>query len=75
MEDIYGIESGVTPMKSNFTPINYANVPYFILVGYELMEEEDFDFNLGFWLTVILKIMLQQDSGSWVIHLDRTRPK
>lgn len=51
MEDIYGIESGVTPMKSNFTPINYANVPYFILVGYELMEEEDFDFNLGFWLT------------------------
>ena len=51
MEDIYGIESGVTPMKSNFTPINYANVPYFILVGYELMEEEDFDFNLGFWLS------------------------
>ena len=64
MEDIYGIESGVTPMKSNFTPINYANVPYFILVGYELMEEEDFDFNLGFWLTSDPQDNATTDSGN-----------
>ena len=51
MEDIYGMESGITPMKSNYTPFKYANLPFFILVGYELVEEEDFDFNLGFWQT------------------------
>jgi hypothetical protein len=51
LTDNYGNESGVTPVASNLTPINNANLPYFILVGYELSEEEDFDFNFGFWQT------------------------
>jgi hypothetical protein len=38
-------------MASNILPLKDANLPYFILVGYELMEEQDFDFNIGFWQT------------------------
>ena len=38
LTDNYGNESGVTPVASNLTPINNANLPYFILVGYELSE-------------------------------------
>jgi hypothetical protein len=49
--DNYGNESGVTPMASNLLPITNANPPNFILVGYEMVEEEDFDFNFGFWQT------------------------
>ena len=51
LTDNYGFESGITPQKANFTPIKDANLPYFIMVGYELYEEEDFDFNVGFWQT------------------------
>jgi hypothetical protein len=51
LTDNYGNESGVTPVASNLAPINNANLPYFILVGYELSEEEDFDFSFGFWQT------------------------
>jgi Zn-dependent metalloprotease len=51
LEDNYGFNSGITPFSANKTPNNFANVPYFILVGYELLEEEDFDFNIGFWQT------------------------
>ena len=51
LTDNYGNESAVTPVAGNLTPINNANLPYFILVGYELSEEEDFDFSFGFWQT------------------------
>mgnify|MGYP001171782268 CR=1 FL=1 len=51
LEDNFGNESAITPMAANITPIKDANLPFFILVGYELMEEEDFDFNFGFWQT------------------------
>lgn len=51
LEDTYGFESGITPFSSNKSPIHFANVPYFTLVGYDLKEEEDFDFSLGNWLT------------------------
>jgi len=56
--DTYGyIESACQPafanaFNNNFVQSPYhANLPYFILVGYELSEEEDFDFNFGFWQT------------------------
>ena len=51
LSDNYGNESGITPMAANLSPLDNANVPYFIMVGYELMEEEDFDFSMGFWQT------------------------
>ncbi|MDC0204513.1 PepSY domain-containing protein [Flavobacteriales bacterium] len=51
LTDNYGTESGITPMAANLSPLNNANVPYFVLVGYELLAEEDFDFNFGFWQT------------------------
>lgn len=51
LTDNYGNELGVTPQAANLTPIHNANIPYFIMVGYELMQEEDFDFNFGFWQT------------------------
>ena len=51
LTDNYGFESGINPQESNFQPIKDANLPYFIMVGYELYEEEDFDFNVGFWQT------------------------
>lgn len=51
LEDNFGNESAITPMAANIIPIKDANLPYFILIGYELMEEEDFDFNFGFWQT------------------------
>jgi Zn-dependent metalloprotease len=51
LEDNYGNEAGITPVAANLTPLHNANLPYFILVGYELMEEEDFDFSMGFWQT------------------------
>ena len=51
LTDNYGNESGITPVAANLMPINNANLPYFILVGYELVSEEDFDFNMGFWQT------------------------
>ena len=49
--DNYGNESGVTPIAANLTPLNNANLPYFMMIGYELVQEEDFDFNIGFWQT------------------------
>ena len=49
LTDNYGNESGITPIAANITPLNNANVPYFVLVGYELLAEEDFDFNIGTW--------------------------
>jgi Zn-dependent metalloprotease len=51
LTDILGNELGITPQAANLTPIHNANIPYFIMVGYELMQEEDFDFNFGFWQT------------------------
>ena len=45
--DNYGKKAAVTPFSSNLE--TYPNLPYYILVGYELMEEQDFDFNIGFW--------------------------
>ena len=47
--DTYGKESGITPMAANL--IQYPNVPYFILIGFEFMGIEDFDNNFGFWQT------------------------
>jgi hypothetical protein len=51
LSDNYGNESGITPMAANLSPLENANVPYFIMVGYDLVEEEDFDFSMGFWQT------------------------
>ena len=51
LTDIYGYQSAITPMATNISPVNNFNVPYFILVGYNLVAEEDFDFNVGFWQT------------------------
>jgi hypothetical protein len=51
LSDNYGNESGITPMAANLSPLDNANVPYFVMVGYDLMEEEDFDFSMGFWQT------------------------
>ena len=47
--DVYGKKSAITPFSSHLP--KHANLPYFILVGYELQEEQDFDFNIGFWST------------------------
>tara|TARA_B110001454_G_C12716908_1_gene432948 strand:- start:421 stop:3231 length:2811 start_codon:yes stop_codon:yes gene_type:complete len=47
LEDTYGKQSGITPMASNLS--QDANVPYFILNGFEFMGIEDFDANVGFW--------------------------
>jgi hypothetical protein len=51
LTDNFGNESAVTPMAANLSPINNANLPYFIMVGFEKIEEEDFDANFGFWQT------------------------
>ena len=51
LTDNFGNESGITPMAANVSPLNNANIPYFIMVGYDLIEEEDFDFSMGFWQT------------------------
>ena len=47
LEDTYGQQSGIIPMAANLN--QYANVPYFILNGFEFMGIEDFDANVGFW--------------------------
>lgn len=47
LEDSYGKQSGITPMAANLS--QNANVPYFILNGFEFMGIEDFDANIGFW--------------------------
>lgn len=49
LEDTYGKQSGITPMAANLS--QNANVPYFILNGFEFMGIEDFDANTGFWQT------------------------
>ena len=51
LEDTYGNETGVTPIAANLSPLKNANLPYFIMIGYDLVQEEDFDFNVGFWQT------------------------
>ena len=51
LEDSYGFKSGITPFSANKTPNIFANVPYFILIGFELEQKEDFDFTIGFWQT------------------------
>ena len=51
LSDNYGFESGINPQESNIVPLKDANLPYFTMVGYELYNEEDFDFNVGFWQT------------------------
>ncbi len=53
LTDIYGYESAITPIAANISPMQNANLPYFIMVGYDLSAEEDFDFNFGFWQTGI----------------------
>ena len=47
LTDVYGKKAAVTPFSAHLD--KHANLPYFILVGYELEEEQDFDFNIGFW--------------------------
>ncbi len=51
LTDNFGNESGITPVAANLMPIKNANLPYFILVGFEKVEEQDFDANFGFWQT------------------------
>ena len=51
LTDNFGNESGITPMAANVSPLDNANIPYFIMIGYDLVEEEDFDFSMGFWQT------------------------
>ena len=51
LTDNYGNESGITPIAANLAPLKNANLPYFIMIGYDLVQEEDFDFNVGFWQT------------------------
>ena len=51
LTDNFGNESGVTPIASNIIPLKDANLPNFILVGYDIMQTEDFDGNFGFWQT------------------------
>ena len=51
LTDNFGNESAVTPIASNIMPIKDANLPNFILVGFDIMQEEDFDSNFGFWQT------------------------
>ena len=51
LTDNFGNESAITPMASNVSPLYNANIPYFIMIGYDLVEEEDFDFSMGFWQT------------------------
>ena len=45
--DMYDKKSAITPFSAHLS--EHANLPYYILVGYELQNEEDFDFNIGFW--------------------------
>ena len=47
LEDIYGKQSGITPMAANLT--QHPNIPYFILNGFDFIGIEDFDANVGFW--------------------------
>ena len=51
LKDSYGFQSGVTPFSADKSPFHFANVPYFVLVGYEKKLEEDFDFSIGNWQT------------------------
>ena len=51
LTDNFGNEAAVNPIAANLTPVRDANLPYFIMVGYDLMGEEDFDANFGFWQT------------------------
>ncbi|MBE50099.1 MAG: hypothetical protein CMP51_00115 [Flavobacteriales bacterium] len=45
--DVYGKKSAITPFSSHL--LEHPNIPFHILVGYELQNEEDFDFNITFW--------------------------
>jgi len=47
LTDTYGKKAAITPFSAHLN--KHANLPYFILVGYDLQEEQDFDFNIGFW--------------------------
>ena len=51
LTDNYGNESAITPIAANLSPNSKANLPNFIMVGFEVVEEEDFDANQGFWQT------------------------
>lgn len=51
LTDNFGNEAAVNPIAANINPMQYANLPHFIMVGYDLLEEEDFDANFGFWQT------------------------
>lgn len=51
LTDNFGNESAVTPIAANLIPLKDANLPNFILVGYDIMDTEDFDGNFGFWQT------------------------
>ena len=51
LTDNFGNESAVTPIAANILPIKDANLPNYILVGFDIMQEEDFDGNFGFWQT------------------------
>ena len=43
LKDSYGFQSGVTPFSADKSPFHFANVPYFVLVGYEKKLAEDFE--------------------------------
>ena len=42
MTDNYGFESGINPQESNVVPLKDANLPFFIMVGYELYRRRRF---------------------------------
>jgi Zn-dependent metalloprotease len=51
LSDNYGNVSGVTPVAANLLPLKDANLPYFIMVGFDVAEVMDFDGNFGPWQT------------------------
>lgn len=64
LEGSGGILSSVQPIEANIAD---PNLPYYILVGYELLHREDFDFTQGSWTEG-----LPSDdaiTGEWVIDV------
>ena len=55
--------SGITPFPQIYKPPKYTIL---ILIGYELMEEQDFDFNIGFgtWRPSIMLLLVYGNRSS-----------
>jgi hypothetical protein len=49
IEDTYGNFSNVQPTSADLS--NDPNIPYYIMVGFNLLFTDDFDFNAGLWIT------------------------